>query len=131
MNEIKTTAHAKYLLQYHCVWCPKYRRRVLTGAIAERLEALVPQIVGQLGGEMIELVVREDHVHLFVSFPPAVSPAQGIARIKGLTSHTLRDEFPSLKTRLPTLWTRSYFVGSAGAVSSETIRRYIEEQRGR
>jgi len=131
MNEIKTSAHAKYMLQYHCVWCPKYRRRVLLGPIADRLEKLVPEVVNGLGGEVLDLVIRDDHVHMFVSLPPHISPATGMARVKGITSHTLRDEFPSLRSRLPTLWTRAYFVGSAGVVSSETIRKYIEDQRGR
>jgi putative transposase len=131
MNKVKTSAHSKYLLQYHCVWCPKYRRRVLTGPVADRLEQLVPEIVKGLEGEVIELVVREDHVHLFVSVPPKVSPAHCVHQIKGKTSRILREEFPSLRSRLPTLWTRSYFVGSAGAVASGTIRRYIEDQKGK
>ena len=80
---------------------------------------------------MIELVVRPDHVHLFATFPPTIAPYQIMHRIKGATSHYLREEFPYLKSRLPNLWTRSYYVGTAGHVSSETIRKYIEAQSGR
>jgi putative transposase len=79
---------------------------------------------------VIELAVRPDHVHLFAHFPPTLAPQQIIARIKGKTSHTLRQEFPGLRTRLPSLWTSAYYVGTAGSVSSETIRKYIEAQKG-
>ena len=127
---IKQTRHATYNINYHFVWCPKYRRPVLTGPVADRLVALIPEIVQELDGEILELVVRTDHVHLFASFPPTIAPYQIMHRIKGATSHTLREEFPELKSRLPSLWTRSYYVGTAGAVSSETIRKYIEAQEG-
>lgn len=126
----KRTRHATYNINYHFVWCPKYRRSVLTGSVADRLVALIPEIVRELDGEIFELVVRTDHVHLFVSFPPTIAPYQIIHRIKGATSHALREEFPELKSRLPSLWTRSYYVGTAGTVSSETIRKYIESQEG-
>ena len=90
----------------------------------------MPEKVKELGGEVIELVVRPDHVHLFASFPPDIAPKQIMHRIKGFTSHQLREEFPELRSRLPSLWTRSYYVGTAGDVSSETIRKYIEAQEG-
>jgi len=122
--------HAVYQINYHFVWCPKYRRPVLTGNISDRLVQLIPQKVTELEGEVIELVVRPDHVHLFSSFPPTLAPNQIMYRIKGSTSRQLRTEFPSLKSRLPSLWTHSYYVGTAGEVSSETIRKYIEAQEG-
>ena len=124
------TRHAVYQINYHFVWCPKYRRPVLTGNISDRLVQLIPQKVTELEGEVIELVVRPDHVHLFSSFPPTLAPNQIMYRIKGSTSRQLRTEFPSLKSRLPSLWTHSYYVGTAGEVSSETIRKYIEAQEG-
>jgi len=127
---IKRTRHATYNINYHLVWCPKFRRPVLSGNISDRLVELVPEKVKELGGEVIELVVRPDHVHLFASFPPDIAPKQIMHRIKGFTSHQLREEFPELRSRLPSLWTRSYYVGTAGDVSSETIRKYIEAQEG-
>lgn len=125
------TRHTVYQINYHFVWCPKYRRPVLTGPVSDRLVELLPQLVTDLGGEIIELVVRPDHVHLFASFPPTLAPCQIMYRPKGKTSHQLRKEFPKLKSRLPSLWTRSYYVGTAGNASSETIRKYIEAQEGR
>jgi putative transposase len=124
------TRHAVYNLTYHFVWTPKYRRAVLEGAVADRCEELLRELVPALGGSLIELVVRPDHIHLFGHFPPALAPHQIAHRLKGATSHTLRKEFPALRSRLPSLWTHSYYVGSTGTVSSETVRKYIEAQRG-
>jgi len=92
--------------------------------------ALLHEVVPLLDGQIIELAVRPDHVHLFAHFPPTLSPAQIMHRLKGTTSHALRGEFPALRSRLPSLWTSSYYVGTAGNVSSETIRRYIDAQKG-
>ena len=120
-----------YHIRYHFVWCPKYRRPVLMGAIASRLRELIHEKVAELGGSVLALEIQADHVHLFVEMPPKWAPAQIAYRIKGYTSHVLRREFPRLKSRLPSLWSRSYYVGTAGDVSAETIRRYIEAQKGK
>lgn len=127
----KLTRHTAYNINYHFVWCPKYRRAVLTGPVADRLVELLKELVPTLDGEVLELVVRPDHVHLFVGFPPTIAPYQIMHRLKGATAHQLRKEFPWLKSRLPSLWTHAYYVGTAGVVSSETIRKYIEAQEGR
>ena len=110
------------LVNYHLVFCPKRRKKVLVDRVKARLEALVQEKAGELGCAVLELAVRPDHVHLFISCPPTWAPQQVVRRIKGYTSRVLRQEFPYLK-RLPSLWTRSYFVTSAGNVSSETIAR--------
>jgi len=128
---IKKTRHAAYQINYHFVWCPKYRRAVLTGEISDRLIELLHEKTEELEGEILELVVRPDHVHLLASFPPTLAINQIMHRLKGYTSHTLRKEFPELKSRLPSLWTQAYYVGTAGHVSDETIRKYIEAQEGR
>jgi len=117
------TRHAVYSINYPFVWCPKFRRPVLTGPVGD-------QLLQDLGGTTLELVVRPDHVRLFARFPPTVAPYQIMHRIKGATSHFLREHFPKLRSRLPSLWTRAYYVGTAGNVSSETIRKYIEAQEG-
>ena len=127
----RTHSGGVYHIRYHFVWCPKYRRPVLMGAIASRLRELIHEKVAELGGSVLALEIQPDHVHLFVEMPPKWAPAQIAYRIKGYTSHVLRREFPRLKSRLPSLWSRSYYVGTAGEVSAETIRRYIEAQKGR
>jgi putative transposase len=126
---MRKTRYAHYTLNYHFVWCPKYRRNVLTEEVAERLRMVIDDIAGQMGFDVISLEVRPDHIHLFISTPPKDSPAQLINAIKGASSRRLRREFPELKEIVneESLWTCTYYVGSAGHVSSETIRRYIEE----
>lgn len=129
--ESKRTSHAVYQINYHFVWCPKFRRPVLEGNVGVRLAELISRIVRSNNGEVLNLTVQPDHVHLFASFPPTLAANQIMYRIKGYTSHELRREFPKLNSRLPSLWTRSYYVGTAGHVSTETIQQYIEEQKGR
>ena len=127
--EARRTRHAVYNITYHLVWCPKYRRKALTGPVAERLNELIRSKATDLDGEITALEVQPDHVHLFVSFPPTLAVQQIMHQLKGYTSYALREEFPWLKSRLPALWTRSYYVGTAGEVSAQTIRRYIEAQK--
>lgn len=129
--QTKRTRHSAYNINYHFVWIPKFRRPVLIGGIPAKLDALIRAKTAELGGQVIELVVQPDHVHLFCSFPPTLAPRQIMHRLKGFTSHELRREFPYLNSRLPSLWTRSYYVGTAGNVSAETIKRYIDEQKGK
>ena len=116
----KQTLHATYNINYHFVWCPKFRRPVLAGDVGVRLAELLPEYVRELDGEVFDLVVMPDHVHLFASFPPTLAINQIMHRLKGSTSHQLRKEFPHLKGRLPSLWTRSYYVGTVGHVSAAT-----------
>ena len=127
--DTKRTRQADYNINYHLVWCPKYRRPVLVGDVAERLTELIAREVEVMDGSILELVVMPDHVHLFASFPPDRAIAQIMHQLKGASSHQLRLEFPFLNSRLPSVWTRSYYVGTAGHVSAETIKRYIDEQR--
>ena len=125
-----------YDLRLHLVFCPKYRRSVLTGKVASRLEALIREKAATLEADVIALEVMPDHVHLFVSVPPTYAPQHLANQVKGYSSRVLRQEFPDLKSRLPALWSRSYFVASTGTVSSETadlrsaIKAYIEAQKG-
>ena len=113
----------------HFVWCPKYRRKVLTGAVAERLKELLYEKAAELYCTIKALDVLPDPLHLFVDCPPIYAPQQLANQFKGYTSRVLRDEFPHLRSRLPSLWSRSYYVGSAGHVSTETIQHYIEQQK--
>ena len=116
-------------LTYHFVWCPKYRRKVLTGCVETSLRTLVREKVDELYCEIVALEIMPDHVHLFVKAPPTHAPQHIANQIKGYTSHQLREKFPALKSRLPSLWSRSYYVGSAGAVSAARIQKYIEQQK--
>ena len=126
MPTYRANAGAIFSLKYHLVFCPKYRRPVLVDTVATRLKALLEQKAADIGATLHALEVMPDHVHLCVESDPTRAPAHLAAQFKGFTSHTLRREFPSLRSRLPTLWSRSYFISSIGAVSDKTITRYIE-----
>jgi putative transposase len=121
-----TTVH---LINYHFVWIPRRRRPVLTGAVAKRLQQLLREKAEQLDCRIVALEIRPDHVHLVLNAHPRIAPYQLMHEFKGYTARILRAEFPQALSRLPSMWTRRYFVSTAGNVSSETIRRYIEEQR--
>ncbi len=126
----KNTKGAVYVINYHLVWRPKYRRSVLVGEVARRLSGLFVEIADRWSMEVISQKVIPDHVHLFVSAPPKYSPAKIAQLFKGTASYVLRLEFPELKrliNKAGILWSPGYYVGTAGHVSSETIRRYIEE----
>lgn len=117
------------LINYHFVWIVRRRRKILSGDLDERLKGLINQAIEELDCELIALETDQDHVHLFVNAHPRLAPYQIMHKVKGVTSHSLRKEFPWLKTKLPSLWTRSYFVSTAGSVSGDTIKRYVENQR--
>ena len=127
----RRTSGAVFSLKYHLVWCPKYRRPVLEGDVALRLKTLLSEKAAELEATVHALEIMPDHVHLFVESDPTLAPAHLTAQFKGYSSRVLRQEFPSLRSRLPTLWSRSYYVGSVGNVSEATVRRYIETQRER
>ena len=116
-----------YFLNYHLVWCPKRRRPVLVGGIAQRLRETLTQMAQEKQVKILALEIQPDHLHLFVSCSPQMVVHKLVKAFKGRSSHLLRKEYPSL-LRLPSLWTNSYFVSTAGNVSSETIRKYIETQ---
>lgn len=131
MNQPNNYRHKRTSLtfiNYHFVWCPKRRKKVLTGNIAKRLEGLLYEKAYELDCQIMALEIMPDHVHLFISTPPTLAPDQVMFRLKGYTSRILRKEYPQL-LKLPSLWTRSYYCGTAGNMSSETIKKYIANQK--
>lgn len=116
-----------FLINYHLIWCPKRRKKVLTGNIKTRLEAIIYEVAKEKGIDVLAFEVMPDHVHLFISAYPDITIHQIIKAFKGRSSNLLRKEFPELM-KLPTLWTHSYFVSTVENVSSETITKYIEAQ---
>lgn len=128
-NRYKSSSHVVYNLSYHLIWCPKYRRKVLEGQIEARLKELLFEKAKEMEVEIKTMEVMPDHVHLFVSANPTLAPHQIAGLLKGYTSFKLRKEFSELKSRLPTLWTRAYYVESVGHISEATIKKYIEDQK--
>ncbi len=127
--ECKSNQNIVYSCKYHVFWCPKYRRRVLTSEVEERLKAILREVAEERQAEIIELEVMPDHVHLLVEVDPQFGIHRLIRLMKGRSSHHLREEFPWLKSRLPTLWTNSYFVSTVGGAPLAVIKQYIENQK--
>lgn len=130
MENLRHTSGCVYQTAYHIVWRPVYRRDVLKEPVKSTLENLLHTIAHQHGMEILAVDVQPDHVHLFVSFPPALSIANAVKLLKGISARQLRLAFPEMKkrTRSDRLWAPSYYVGTAGHVSAETIKRDIEAQ---
>lgn len=117
-----------YDLGLHVVWCSKYRRRVLGGRVGVRLRELIEARAAEKGWRVVSLEVMPDHVHVFVRHGPKASASYVANQFKGYTSRVLREEFPHLRSRMPTLWSSSFFVASVGAVSADTVQDYIDTQ---
>jgi putative transposase len=131
MEEYRKTKTTVSLINYHFVFCPRYRRKIFSNPKLDlRFKELVNQIAKNHDFKVVALETDKDHCHLFLNALPTYSPADIMAKVKGGTSRILRDEFPELKA-MPSLWTRSYFVSTVGNVSSQTIKRYVENQRKR
>ena len=124
-------AGAVFSLKYHIVFCPKFRRPVLVDDIALRLRGLLSGKTAELEMIVHALEIMPDHVHLFVESDPTRCLAEIVNRLKSFTSRVLRQEFRSLRSRLPCLWSRSFYAGTVGHVSEATLKRYIASQKGK
>lgn len=125
----KTNKSSVYNIGYHIIWCSKYRRNVLTGDIESRLKDLVIQKSNENGWSIENIEIMPDHLHLFIKTTPSDSISHIVSQLKGYTSSVLRNEFELLRTRLPTLWTRSFYVETIGHISESVIKKYIDDQK--
>ena len=128
--ECKSNNNVVYSCKYHVVFCPKYRRLVLVDGVDERLKEIALEVADEMGFDIIEMEVMPDHVHMLLEVDPQLGIHKAVKRIKGRASHDLREEFPWLMKRLPTLWTNSYFVSTVGGAPLAIVKRYIENQKG-
>jgi len=131
MNKIayKSNHHVYYSCKYHVVWCPKYRRKVLVEEVAMRLTQIMREVCQEHQAEVLSLEVMPDHVHVLVEVDPQFGIHRLVRLIKGRSSRLLRQEFPVLKRKLPTLWTNSYFVSTVGGAPLSVMKQYIENQK--
>ena len=127
--EYKSNRNVVYSCKYHVVWCPKYRRKVLVNGVDTRLKELIEGICEEYRIDIIEMEIMPDHVHLLMEVDPQFGVHKAIKQIKGRTSRILRQEFHWLRTRLPSLWTNSYFVSTVGDAPLAVIKQYIENQK--
>lgn len=125
----KSNNNVYYSCKYHIVWCPKYRRKVLVDAVETRLKEMIQESAAEVNVEIIEMEIMPDHVHLLLEVDPQFGIHRAVKHIKGVTSRILRNEFRSLRSRLPSLWTNSYFVSTVGGAPLSAIKQYIENQK--
>ena len=131
--QVGKTRWCHYKIGYHLVWIPKYRRKIFVGGVESETKKLIAECCEQHDLTLLALETDMDHVHVFVSAPPRLSPATIAGLLKGYTSRYLREKFPHLKKLCGKehLWSSSYYVGTAGDISAEAIRRYITECQGK
>ena len=120
-----------YSCQYHVIFCPKYRRKVLTNGVDSRIKELIEEKQNQYGYKVLDMEIMPEHVHLLLDVNPQIGILKIVTQIKGYTANVLRKEFPWLKSRLPCLWTRSKFVSTVGAVTLDVVKKYIEDQKNK
>lgn len=125
----KSNLNVVYSCKYHVIWCPKYRRSVLVKGVDVRLKEIIQAVATDCRSEILELEVMPDHVHLLVEVDPQFGIHRLVKLVKGKSSKLLREEFPWVKSRLPTLWTNSYFVSTIGGAPLEVVKQYIEQQK--
>ena len=137
---VRTSFHCKYNINYHLIWIPKYRKEILKGKVIEVLKQIIHGQCQEIGIQELALEVMPDHLHLFVSGKPTIRPCDIVHKLKGNTSIQLRRVFPALKylgykqhygKGFDALWASGYYCGSAGHVSANAVKRYIEEQQGK
>ena len=127
--EYRSSRNIVFSCKYHVVWCPKYGRQVLVRGVEKRLKKILQEVAAERQAELIELEVMPDHVHALVEVHPQYGIHRLVKTMKGRSSRALRAEFPWLKSRLPTLWTNSYFVSTVGGAPLAVIKQYIENQK--
>lgn len=132
MNNTERWTHSNitvFNIAYHIIWCHKYRRKVLVNEVEDRLKTLLVEKAEEIGCEISIQEVMPDHVHIFIKAKPTLDPHYIVQQLNGYTSRILRKEFPKLKSRIHTLWTRSYYCESIGHISEEAVKKYIKDQK--
>lgn len=128
-KKYRSNKHITYSCKYHVIWCPKYRRKVLINNVDTRLKEIIFDVVKEKKAYLLELEIMPDHVHLLIEVDPLFGIHKLVKSIKGRSSRLLRQEFPFLKSRIPTLWTHSYFVSTVGGAPLSMVKKYIERQK--
>jgi len=129
MKKLKHNTTSVVNINYHIIWCPKYRRKVLVDGVDTRLKEVLTHIAEESGCTIETMEVMPDHIHIFLKGTPTIPIHLIVKNLKGKSSRILRDEFPHLKRKLPCLWTRSYYCETIRCINEETIKNYIENQK--
>ena len=131
-EQYHSSSHCKYLIQYHIIWCPKFRFSVLKGDVEDRLKQILQKICDDYGYKIKALEVMPDHIHIFVDVPQMVAPCDVVRTLKSISTIEMFKSFPELKlfyARCGVLWSRGYFISTAGHINEATVIKYIEEQK--
>ncbi|MEE0218360.1 MAG: IS200/IS605 family transposase [Lachnospira sp.] len=125
----KSKNNIVYLCRYHVVWCSKYRRKILTNGIDTRLKELILSYAASISVDVVEMEIMPDYVRMLIEVEPQLGIHRAVKLLKGYTAKILRSEYPTLKTRVPSLWTNNYFVSTMSNIPQEIINQYIENQK--
>lgn len=125
----RSNKNVVFACQYHVIFCPKYRRKVLMGEVEQRLKAIAYEVAAEMNVQIMEMEADQDHIYLLVSVDPQWGVNRFVKNLKGRSSRLLRAEFPHLRRKLPTLWSNSYFVTTVGGAPLEVVKQYIENQQ--
>ena len=131
-EQYHSASHCKYLIQYHIIWCPKFRFAVLKGDVESKLKEIIQQICEKYHYQIKALEVMPDHIHIFVDCPQTVAPCDIARTLKSISAIQMFRAFPSLRrfyARCGVLWSSGYFISTVGHISESTVIRYIEEQK--
>ncbi|BEL06154.1 IS200/IS605 family transposase [Actinoplanes sichuanensis] len=129
MDETRSNDNVVHRCTYHVVWCPKYRRKVITADVDTRLKQIIREVCDERNAPVTELETMPDHMQLLVTCGPQYGIHRLVKQIKSRSSRLIRQEFPELRTRIPTLWTNSYLVATVGGATLEIVKKYVENQR--
>jgi putative transposase len=131
VGEVRSNNTVVYRYTYHVAWCPKYRRKAISGSVEQRLKEIIVEVCGERDATIVEVETMPDHIHPLVSVDPQFGIHRLVKLVKGRSSRLLRAEFPHLKSRLPTLWTNSYLVATVAGATLDVVKRYVEDQRNK
>jgi putative transposase len=131
MKILKRNTDSVFNVSYHIIFCPKYRRKILINGIDRRLKELLLSMAVELKGNIENIEVMPDHVHLFIKSHPRLSIHSLVSKLKGYSAYMLRKEFPELKRKSPCMWTRSFYVETIGHISEDSVKKYIDEQKNK
>ena len=126
---VRSNNNVVYRCTFDVVWCPKYRREVLVDEVDARLSEIIREVCDERDAHITELQTMPDQVHLVVQVDPQYGIHRLVKQIKARSSRHLRQEFPHLKSRMPTLWTNSYLVATVGGATHEIVQQYVANQR--
>ena len=131
-TQYHSASHCKYLIQYHIIWCPKFRFSVLHDNVDVTLKKILQEICDKYKYHIKALEVMPDHIHIFVDVPQTVAPCDVARTLKSISAIELFKAYPQLKrfyAKCGVLWSRGYFISTVGHISEATVIKYIEEQK--